>query len=32
MYRTKAVDKTGSVVWSGNMDADEERRTSCYNF
>jgi len=23
---------TGSVVWSGSMDGDEERRTSCANF
>ena len=25
-------DKTGSVVWSGNMDVDKERRTSSANF
>jgi len=23
---------SGSVVWSGSMDVDEERRTSCANF
>jgi len=26
------LNKTGSVVWSGSMDVDEERRTSCANF
>ena len=26
------TNKTGSVVWSGSMDVDEERRTSCVNF
>jgi hypothetical protein len=24
--------KTGSVAWSGSMDVDKERRTSCANF
>jgi len=24
--------KTGSVVWSGSMDIDKERRTSCAKF
>ena len=24
--------KTGSVVWSGSMDVDKERRTRCANF
>jgi hypothetical protein len=28
----KDTNKTGSVVWSGSMDVDEERRTSCVNF
>ena len=28
----KDTNKTGSVVWSGSMDVDEERRTSCANF
>jgi len=26
------TNKTGSVVWSGSMDGDEERRTSSANF
>jgi len=26
------TNKTGSDVWSGRMDVDEERRTSCANF
>jgi len=32
MYIVKDANKTGSVVWSGRMDVDEERRTSCANF
>ena len=28
----KDTNKTGSVVWSGSMDVDEERRTICANF
>ena len=27
-----ATNKTGSVVWSGSMDVDKERRTSSANF
>jgi len=26
------TNKTGSVVWSGSIDVDEERRTSSANF
>jgi len=26
------TNKTGSVVWSGSMDVDEERRASSVNF
>ena len=29
---SKDANKTGSAVWSGSMDVDEERRTSCTNF
>jgi hypothetical protein len=28
----KTLIKTDGVVWSGNMDVDEERRTSSANF
>jgi len=31
-YITQGTNKTGSVVWSGSMDVDGERRTSCANF
>ena len=31
-YIIQDTNKTGSVIWSGRMDVDEERRTSCANY